>query len=218
MFPIDPRNFLKFPDVDAFIIDQKQELTAANVPTVADGQFIVFTYTVPKNQMLVVKTWAPYAQIRENPALPTETFRMINLDYAQGAFLITPEVSGSAPFQMPVDVAAPQTQAGASAVVRDRGNGVVWLSGNPYVDCIRGMYNPMTSFVVGPDKTLRFIFSILPQAGANPLPAAGQFAVGGGETGDNRRVDRAGVMVAAVQMSLQAYNNMMSAVKNVEGA
>lgn len=206
---VEPSYFLADPQVRPFIRDMRQDVTATNAPTVAVGKYVVFTVRPPRGQVLIVKSFVPYAMARTDVGLATESFALIDplaAPGASGVFSFEPTVNDSAPFVIESDFNAPQLAGTGNDLERVRNRGVSYISADPWQEAQQSWFNPLFSILVPGDSTFQVIFSILPPAPTNPLPIAGQYTVGG--AGGGKRVDFAGCVVVGQQMTEQYYHSL----------
>lgn len=206
---VEPSYFLADPQIRPFVRDMRQDLTASNVPTVAVGKYVIFSVRPPRGQVLVVKSFVPYAMKRTKPGMPAASFKIIEPQEAAGVFSFEPTVNDSAPFIIESDFNAPQVDGAGNDLERVRNRGVSYISSDPWSEAQRSWFNPLFSVLVPGDSTFQMIFSILPPAPTSPLPAGGQYTVGG--TGGGERVDFAGCVVVGQQMTEQYYHSLEKA-------
>lgn len=217
MFPVDPRFWAQ--DTNARTLgplDVRCDLTAADVETAGTNQIIIGTIKVPPGQVYVLKTLVPYAMERVNVGLATETFQMMNPVTANGFFSFEPIISDGAPHVLGTNYNAPRLAASPLNSDRSTSKGISHISQNPWQDTQRSMFNPLFTMVVPADKVFSVIFRILPVGAQNPIPAGGQFSVGGAVAG-TRRVDFAGFMVSGVQMSESHYKRTLAVLDEQPG-
>ena len=205
---IDPSHFLSDPEVRPFVFDKRIDLADPNVPIVATGKFICASIKVPRGQIYVVKAVIPYAMERINMPAANETAQFLNPRECDGFFLFEPLVNDSSPFVMELDYNAMSIDGAAyNNNDRVRGKGISYVSAEPWKAAQNAWFNPLFTFTVSSDATLRVIFSILGVASIGGIPAGGQFAVAG--AGGARRVDFAGCMVVGQMMSEQYYRGLV---------
>lgn len=212
MYPVDPRFWLQDTNVRTLgPLDVRCDLTAPDVETAGTNQIVVGRIRAPKSQVYVFKTFVPYAMERVNVGnAATETFQMMNPVTSNGFFVFEPVVTQGAPHIMGTDYNRPRLAAAPLNNDRSASKGIASISQNPWLDTQRAMFNPLFTIVVPSDKEFTVLFSILPVGTASPIPAGGQFGIGG--AGGTRRVDFAGFMVSGVQMSQQHYDNTFAKV------
>lgn len=211
MFPVDPRFWLQDSNARTLgPLDVRCDLTATDVETVGTNQIVIGRIAAPPGQCYVFKTFVPYAMERTNVGLATETFQMMNPVTSNGFFVFEPVVSDGAPHLLGTNFNAPRIAGAGVNNDRSSSKGISYISQNPWQDTQRSMFNPLFTIVVPSDKVFSVIFRILPVGSASPIPAGGQFGIGG--AGGTRRVDFAGFMVSGVQMSQQHYDNTFARI------
>ena len=216
MFPVDPRFWAQDSNARTLgPLDVRCDLTAADVETAGTNQIIIGSIKVPQGQLYVIKTIVPYAMERVNGGLATGTFQVLDPVSGNGFFSFEPIVSDGAPHVLGTNYNAPRLAAAPLNNDRSTSKGVSHISQNPWQDTQRSMFNPLFTIVVPSDKVFSVIFRILPVGAQSPIPAGGQFGIGG--AGGTRRVDFAGFMVSGVQMSEQHYTRTLELLNNQEG-
>jgi hypothetical protein len=218
-YTLDPRWFLPSDDgVKPFILDTgRVDLAAADAPTVATGRFIVSQLDVPPSQFYIIKGMSFYAGARINTGLGTETFQLLDPVDADGFFSFDPQVNNQPPWIINLDYNAPRIAAGplSNASGRQHSAGIGHISDRPWTDVQQSWVNPMFTIPVPSSTQFRVIFSILPPSAVAPLPAGGQFGIGG--AGGTRRVDFAGAVIAGMQLTEQAFARMMKEIGAAPG-
>lgn len=206
---IEPRFFLADPQIRPFIVDNRVDLTAPNVPITATGKFVVAEIRPPRGQVYIVKNITPYAMARTNVGLATESFQLISAISAAGFFTFEPIVNDNSPFVIEQDYNAPKIAGAASLNNNDkiRAKGIGYISDSPFTVAQNSWFNPLFSILVPSNAVFQIVFSILPVSAANPIPVAGQFTVGG--AGGGRRVDFAGSVLVGQQMTEQYYHGLV---------
>lgn len=209
---IDPRYFLADPQIRPFVLDQRVDLTAPNVPIVATGRYVVTELRPPRGQVYVIKNITPYAMARTDVGLGTASFQLISEIAAAGFFAFEPTVNDNSPFIIEQDYNAPKTAGAASLNNNDRirAKGIGYVSDSPWVVAQNSWWNPLFSIFVPSNAIFRLIFSILPVSATDPIPAGGQFGIGG--AGGTRRVDFAGSILVGQQMAEQYYHGLAQRV------
>lgn len=190
------------------VLSQRADLLASNIRTLGTNQYVIFSYKVPANQVLVVKSMAFWAQERINPGTDDESFRMIEPKDGNDFFAFAPLVDGNSPFGNALVYNAPKIAAAPSGLnnldqARMRGIGSLTL--DPWFDVQEAMDNEILQFAVGEGKELQIVFSIIPVSTVDGLPTAGQYTIGVDAV---KRVDFAGAMVAGVLLGKQEYQRM----------
>lgn len=211
-FPSNFRQSLYFihPDEKLFIYDFRHDITAADVPVLATGQLIIMDFEVPKDQIFIIKGFAPYAMERTNVAGVTESARYIQPQDGNGWFSYAPLTASGAPFIIQNNFNAPQNDNGSQTdKLRQKGNGISQISLTPYSDAVEQMKNPFFSMAVTSKQRFQTIFSLLTPAGNISNP----YSIGTPVAPKDRRVDFAGVCVAGVMLSENAYNEAASLFK-----
>lgn len=209
MLLIDPRRFLSDPDVQPFMRDFRIDLTAADAPIRAAGEFIIADLPVTDKQVLLIKTLVPHVYTRTDVGAATETFRPLTGQEANGHFLWQPVVNDQSPL-LGVDYNAARLAGSAQNTDRFNLNGFSHISESPFMDAQKTWDNPLFTFMVDSNRRFRVIWSILPVGAVSPIPYP--YAVGGGA--GTRRVDFAGVVVAGVVMSKQKYEGVVQDIRN----
>jgi hypothetical protein len=209
---IEPKFFLADPQIRPFVIDERVDLTAPNVPIAATGKYVVSELRPPRGQVYLIKNITPYAMARTNVGLATESFQFLNPIAAGGFFSFEPTVNDNAPFIIEQNYNSPKIAGAASLNNNDRirAKGIGYITDAPWVVAQNGWFNPLFTVLVPSNAVFRLIFSILPVSATDPLPAGGQFGVGG--AGGTRRVDFAGSVLVGQQMSEQYYHGLAQRV------
>lgn len=209
---IEPKFFLSDPQIRPFILDERVDLTAPNVPIAATGKYVVSELRPPRGQVYLIKNITPYAMARTNVGLATESFQLINAVSAAGFFSFEPTVNDNSPFIIQQNYNAPKVAGVASLNNNDRvrAKGIGYISDAPWAVAQNGWFNPLFTILVPSNAVFRLIFSILPVSSTDPIPAGGQFGVDG--AGGTRRVDFAGSILVGQQMSEQYYHGLAQQV------
>lgn len=210
---IDPKFFLADPQVRPFVIDERVDLTAPNVPIAATGKFIVTELRPPRGQVYLIKNITPYAMERVNVGnVATESFQLISAPSAAGFFSFEPTVNDNSPFIIEQNYNAPKTANAASLNNNDRvrAKGIGYITDSPWLAAQNSWFNPLFTILVPSNAVFRLIFSILPVSATDPIPAGGRFGVNG--VGGTRRVDFAGSILVGQQMSEQYYHGLTQRV------
>lgn len=210
---IEPKFFLSDPQIRPFILDERVDLTAQNVPIAATGKYIVTELRPPRGQVYLIKNITPYAMARTNVGLATESFQLISAISAAGFFSFEPTVNDNAPFIIEQNYNAPRIDVpppSGNNNDRIRAKGIGYITDSPWLAAQNSWFNPLFTVFVPSNAVFRVIFSILPVSTTNPLPAGGQFGVGG--AGGTRRIDFAGSILVGQQMSEQYYHGLAQRV------
>lgn len=210
---IEPKFFLADPQIRPFVLDERVDLTAPNVPIAATGKYVVSELRPPRGQVYLIKNITPYAMERTNVGLATESFQLITpASVAGGFFSFEPTVNDNAPFIIEQNYNSPKTAGAASLNNNDRirAKGIGYITDAPWLAAQNSWFNPLFTILVPSNAVFRLIFSILPVSATDPLPAGGQFGVGG--VGGTRRVDFAGSILVGQQMSEQYYHGLAQKV------
>ena len=211
---IEPKFFLADPQIRPFIIDERVDLLAANVPISATGKFIVSELRPPRGQVYLIKNITPYAMARINVGAADESFQLLSPIAAGGFFSFEPVVNDNSPFIIEQNYNAPRVDALPAALNnndRDRAKGIGYISDAPFTVAQNSWFNPLFTILVPSNAVFQIIFSILPVSTTLPLPAGGQYSVGGVVVG-SRRVDFAGSVLVGQQMSEQYYHGLAQRV------
>lgn len=205
---IEPKFFLADPQIRPFILDERIDLTAPNAPIEATGKFIVTELRPPRGQVYLIKNITPYAMERTNVGLANESFALISAPTAAGFFTFEPTVNDNSPFIIEQNYNAPKTAGAASLNNNDRvrAKGIGYIADAPFAVAQNSWFNPLFTILVPSNAVFRLTFSILPVSATDPLPAGGQFGIGG--AGGTRRVDFAGSILVGQQMSEQYYHGL----------
>ena len=149
---------------------------------------------------------------RTNVGLATESFQLIDSIAAAGFFSFEPTVNDNAPFIIEQNYNSPKTAGAASLNNNDRirAKGIGYITDAPWLAAQNSWFNPLFTVFVPSNAVFRLIFSILPVSATDPLPAGGQFGIGG--AGGTRRVDFAGSILVGQQMSEQYYHGLAQRV------
>lgn len=204
-FPSNFRQSLYYihPDEKLFIYDFRHDLTGAGVPSDGTGLFTIMQWKAPKDQIWIIKGFAPYAMERTDAGGVTESARYIDPKDGNGWFSFTPLMAEGAPFLIQTNYNKPQNiGAPADDKLRQVSNGISQISLTPYVDALNQMRNPFFSMPVKSDQTFKTIFSLM----APPATIANPYFVGNPTAPATKRVDFAGVVVAGVSLNENAYN------------
>lgn len=210
---IEPKFFLADPQIRPFILDERVDLLASNVPVSATGKFIVSELRPPRGQVYLIKNITPYAMARTNVGAGDESFQFLSSIVAGGFFSFEPTVNDNSPFIIEQNYNAPRVSAAPAALNnndRVRAKGIGYISDAPFTVAQNSWFNPLFTILVPSNAVFRLIFSILPVSTTLPLPAGGQFGVGG--VGGTRRVDFAGSVLVGQQMSEQYYHGLAQRV------
>lgn len=201
MMLLDPRFFMADPQARPFIRDERHDLSSTAAPIQAQGRYIIYSSKVPKGQVQIVTAIAPYAMARSGAGGGTETFVNLTPNQANGWFLYEPQVDRAAPFRNDVDFAELQNAAGATDTLRYRANGITHISENPFTDARNQFNQPSAAFsaLVKGGSQFEVIFSLIPATVAVP------YTIGSG----TKRVDVAGCLVMGIEMSQQAYDEVV---------
>jgi hypothetical protein len=208
-FPSNFRQSLYYlsPDEKTFIYDFRHDLTATDVPTVATGEFIIMDFTVPKDQVWIIKGFAPYAMERTNAGGVTQSARFIQPQDGNGWFAFTPVTAGGAPFVIQANYNAPQNDTGAQKdSTRQKSNGITQLSLTPYYDALQQLKDPFFSMPVFSNQQFQTIFSLMAPAATGGVALSNPYSIGTPTPPADKRVDWAGVCVAGLMMSENAYH------------
>jgi hypothetical protein len=203
---IDPKFFLADTQIRPFILDERVDLTAPNVPIAATGRYIVTELRPPRGQVYVIKNITAYAMQRVNVGTPTETFQLLSGAAANGFFSFEPLVNDNSPFIIRQNYNAPMADPGTNNNDRVQAKGISHVTDSPFVVAQNGWFNPLFTILVPSNAVFRLIFSILPVSATTPIPVGGQFEVGG--AGGARRVDFAGSILVGQQMAEQYYHTL----------
>lgn len=196
------------PMVRPQVLSNRVDLLASNVRTLGTNQYVIFSFKVPANQVLVVKSMAFWAQERINPGTDDESFRSIDPKDGNDFFAFAPLVDGNSPFGNSLVYNAPKIAAapsGLNNLDQARLRGITTISLNPWFEVQESMDNEILQFVVGEGKELQIVFSIIPVSTVDGLPTAGQYTIGVDAV---KRVDFAGAMIAGILLGKQEYQRM----------
>ena len=207
---IEPKFFLADPQIRPFILDERVDLTAPNVPIASTGRYIVSELRPPRGQVYLIKNITPYAMERTNYGLPNESFQLISAPLAAGFFSFEPTVNDNSPFIIRQNYNAPMAGPGTNNNERVQNKGIGYISDAPFAVAQNGWFNPLFTILVPSNAIFRLIFSILPVSATNPIPVQGRYAVGG--AGGARRVDFVGSILVGQQMSEQYYHTLTQQV------
>jgi len=210
---IEPKFFLSDPQIRPFILDERVDLTAQNVPITATGKFVVSELRPPRGQVYLIKNITPYAMARTNVGLATESFQFLSPIAAGGFFSFEPTVNDNSPFIIEQNYNAPRIDVAPPSGNnndRIRAKGIGYITDAPWVVAQNGWFNPLFTVLVPSNAVFRLVFSILPVSATNPIPPAGQFGIAG--AGGTRRVDFAGSVLVGQQMSEQYYHGLAQRV------
>ena len=208
--PSDLHYFVKDDQIRPFMRVERHDITAANAPRKAPGEFTVLEVTPPKNQTLIVKAIAPFVCRRTSIGDPNlESFQYIPAIEASGFFGWQPLVQNQSPFIIESNINAPRVSAGPLDDAGDRilFPGFTQVSENPLMDIfIRKDFS--FSILVGGDKSFTIVMRILRVGTVAGIP--NPFQVGNDAVGNQKRVDFSGAAVYGVTMPTQLYNDIAS--------
>ena len=201
MMLLDPRYFMADPQARPFIRDERHDLTAADAPTQSQGRFIIYSRKVPKGQVEIVTALSPYVAARSG-AGASQTVINLTPEAANGWFLFEPQVDRSSPFRNDVDFVEYDDLAGATDTLRTRANGITHVSANPFTDARNQFNQPSAAFsaLVKGGSQFEVIFSVIATGGISLPYTIGSTA---------KRVDFAGCLVMGIEMSQQAYDDVV---------
>lgn len=196
------------PQVKAYISEERHDLLpGANPPTKGASEYIIFEDKAPKNQVLIIKAFAPYLMRRINigdPAL--ESVEFIDPKEVNGFFSFSPLVNDQSPFIIKSNVNAMRSAGGAlDDDDRVKPTGISHSSSDPVRDTIFYPNDPVFNIHVPGDATFQIIMTQLRLGSTNPIPNG--FTIGGSSS---KRVDFAGVQVYGVTMPESLYNNIIN--------
>lgn len=173
------------------------------------GKYVIYSAQPASNEAWVIKAMSCFAWARQNVGLSSEYVQRIPSSKGDGFFLFEPQVSGSAAFGLTrTTLAAWTTAAGATAVDRKTSSGITLLSDQPFDLAHIAEGNGNRRFLVPPGQQLNVLFSLVPDAIANPLP--GRFAIGGTAPLPDylQRVDYVGVIMVGTKLSKTYYDSL----------
>lgn len=203
---IESQFYVADPTAKPFVQDFRQDVTAPDIEIAAAGVFIICKLTPPSNQMFLIKTMTFYAMERTNVgggAAASAAF--ITPAAGNGFFVYEPFVGGNSPFILGLDFNAPRIQAAPLNSNRTKKSGISYITDSPWTDTQNAWFNPMFTIKVPASEVFSVQFSLLANGTApNGLPNT--FTIG---APGPKRVDFAGVMVAGIQMSEQAYRDVV---------
>lgn len=214
MILLDLRQFMVDDAVKIFTHDRRIDLLAAASPPVfpASPEFLVYQYKAEPQTVMLIKAFVPYAQYRVNVGLEDapERFQFIPSSVGNTQLVFTPYINDSALSLIDWQYNPPNTAATATNIPV-AGKGVTTISQEPKMDAERAWFNPMTTYaMVPPGSTFSVTFQIMP-TGDQGTPMSGNFEIGGDDPA--QRIDCAGCYVTGMQLSLQAYNEGIAALK-----
>lgn len=217
MSRMNPYRVVVDDNVTKLRIIARADVTAAAWPK-DQGKYVVYADAPSGSEMWVIYTFTPFAWARtnvEDPPGSSEGIARIQSKDADGFFLFQPQVAGKDALGLSRNkLAAFTTAAGATSADEQTASGVTMISDEPFdADQIAtSSENPL--FVVPPGQPLTVLFSLLPDAISNPLPA--RFAIGtAGPLADPlQRVDYVGVIMQGLKMSKTHYDAL---AKKAEG-
>lgn len=200
--------FLKDDQVRPFLRDERHDITAANAPMHSPDEFIIFSKTPPKNQVIIVKAIAPYVMRRTDVGdAVLESFEMIPPVLANGFFMFEPFVQTQSPFVIETDVNAPAVMASANDAERIKGPGFTCVTDDPIKSILFSHDNTFSIFIGG-QQPFQILMKVLPVNTVGGIP--NPFTVGNPPIPgpQQKRVDFAGALVYGVTMPEQLYNEM----------
>jgi hypothetical protein len=209
---VDPMRFLVDEEVRPFSYDKRQDLTAAGVPILSTGVFVVNEIVVPENEVFVIMGVAPHLWARTDPLAASSTLIPLPSDTAgmgagQGWWLFNYLRGGQQPFVAQTDYNKPRLQAAANNNDRFVADGTTWLPGSLAMPSYAqfGFANALTPIVCQPQVVFQVTFQLAPTATASPLP--NPFTIGSGAN----RIDCAGANVFGLSMPKALYDKFTTA-------
>ncbi len=210
LFPVDNlHNFLKDEQIRPYSREERHDIAAADAPRRSNNEFRIWNCKPPKNQVVVIKSIAPYVMQRVNIGdATTESFQMIPALNTMGFFLVEPVVQNQVPFIIEADINKPKIMANASDADRYKGPGFTCLSDNPISSILTEKDHPYSILVRG-DQPCEIFLKVLPASLTNGIP--NPFFVGNPPAGllaGQNRVDFAGALVYGVTMPEALYDTI----------
>lgn len=196
------------------IFDQGQDadlVASTTVKTVGTGKYVVFSYRVPGGSCLVVGGIAPYLKQRINigGAGPGESVEYIDPQEVNDFTVFEPQINDGAPALFDVNLTAPRVD-GAAATLNDndrqKRRGITQVHITPRYDAMQMARVPFNRILVPSNALFRVIFSVLPAAAANGLPADGTWSIDNAQA--EYRIDFAGCHVYGWQLPEQTYKRL----------
>ena len=202
---IESQFYVADPTAKPFVLDFRQDVTAADIETAAAGVFVICRVAPPSNQMFLIKSMVFYAMERTNVGLVTESAQFIDPAVSNGFFSFQPLVGRNSPFIVELDFNAPRIAAAPLNADRTRTKGISYTSMDPWRDTQTAWFNPMFTILVPTSEEFSVNFSLL-RNGAAPNGLPNTYTIG---APGPKRVDFAGVMIAGIQMTEQAYRDVV---------
>jgi hypothetical protein len=209
---LDGRGFLVDDAVKPFIHDRRIDLVAAQAAAApvfpALPEFLMFDYVCEKDMVLLVKAIIPYAQERIDAGLATERLRFVPSNVGNTSFIFTPYVASGALALFDWQYDPDNTAATAANEPTAGGKGFTSISQEPKHDAEVAWLSPMVTYaLVTPEQHFRVTFKLMPGTSPGrflipPLPPALPDP-------NAQRVDKAGCVVVGMQMTHQAYKQMV---------
>jgi hypothetical protein len=189
-------------NVSSFAFSRRIDLAAANTKRLSDSVFVIFEEKVPKNQVFIVRNFAPFAQRRINVGdAAQESIEMILPQEGDTWFAFEPQVNKQSKTKLDIDFNSPKNAGGVlNNNDRSKAGGTSFLSANPNVDALR--WNPTSTFLAEADTELSVTFQLMPLSAASAI--ANPFTIAAG----SKRVDFAGVVIAGVSMDVATFQRL----------
>ena len=217
MTALNPSLYISDPSVRPFTRNSRVDLTAPDVPILNDEEFVIESHRTKSGEIEVVHALFPYAQERTDVGTPSEAFRQLSQFDANGYFSFSPKVNGENAFNLSLNLNTPRISAGPlTNNDRQIRGGITTVSEQPWIDAQR--YNPLFSIPVPSDVLFEVTFAILPPSTVTAAAIPNGYFIGGAGGAGTRRVDFAGVLVAGIVMSQQAYDRVLEEAERGENS
>jgi len=203
MLLVPPRYLLADPDAAPFYWDHRIDLTAADAPIIATGQFLVFQQRVPANQVWLIKTIMPHVYARTDVGTAQENYRALTKQEANGYFSWELLVDEQTPL-MSANYNNPRLASAPQNTDRSNLNGISTISEDPHGDAFKSWNNPLFTIKASADKVVKVVFRIRALGQASPIPNG--YAVGGAV--GSRRVDFAACLLTGAVVPAQTYDRV----------
>lgn len=215
---LDGRGFIIDESATPFIHDRALDLVAAQDAGTpyfpGQPEILIFDYPAEKSQVLVVKAIIPYALQRVDVGLDTEHLEFIPQRLGNMAFQFTPYIGPGAIGLVDFKYPPLNSAAAAANEPSESSKGFTTISEEPKQDAERAWFNPMTTYaLVPPGQPFRVTFKLIPTTLGGGFYIPPKVIPGPDPNANKQRVDWAGCYVVGMQMSQQAYSEMVDDMK-----
>lgn len=182
-----------------FFKDECHDLKSG-APVRQSGEYVVFSYDVPRSTVLVLRGWVPYLMERTDLGVSgSESASLINPSKVNRFVVFEPYINDASPHLIENDYNQMLLESAANDATRIKTRGISHVSGYPHEEAAAYMRNSMYQLVINGGSTFKVIFKVL-SVGANFKT----FTIG---STDNR-IDFAGVIVVGHQMPESIFEKL----------